>query len=164
MLFNMFDRVYVINLPRREERLKAFFRQVPADWPFRLPEQYIAIDGGLATPPDWWKGGKGAWGCYRAHLRILEDCLSNEVNSVLILEDDAVFVEGFAKKVHEFWNHLPEDWAMVYLGGQHIQEHLRLPRKLNEWVYRPFNVNRCHCYGFRGRAMIERAYKHLNKQ
>ena len=162
MLRNIFERVYVINLSRRKERLNAFFKRIPADWPFKLPEQYTAIDGGLASPPGWWKGGNGAWGCYKAHLRILEDCLSNEIHSVLILEDDAVLVEGFVEKVHAFWKHLPKDWEMVYLGGQHIQENLGLPRKINEWVYHPFNVNRCHCYGFRGRKMIEKAYKHLN--
>jgi len=162
MLTDIFERVYVINLPRRKERLETFFQKIPADWPFRYPEQYVAIDGGLASPPDWWDGGGGAWGCYKAHLRILEDCLSNEIDSVLILEDDAVFVEGFAEKVQEFWKHLPEDWEMIYLGGQHIQENLGLPRKVNEWVYQPFNVNRCHCYGLRGRKMLERVYKHLN--
>jgi len=162
MLHDRFDRVYVINLPRRAERLETFFRGIPKDFPFRHPVRYTAVDGGLATPPDWWNGGGGAWGCYKAHLRILEDCLSHEINSVLILEDDAVFVEGFTEKVHEFWKHLPEDWEMVYLGGQHIQENLGLPRKVNDWVYQPFNVNRCHCYGLRGRRMLERAYKHLN--
>jgi hypothetical protein len=163
MLHDIFDRVYVINLQRRVERLKAFFQKIPKDFPFRFPERYSAIDGGLAVPPDWWKGGNGAWGCYKAHLRILEDCLSNEITSVLILEDDAVFVDGFTEKVQEFWKHLPADWEMVYLGGQHIQENLGLPRKVNDWVYHPFNVNRCHCYGFRGRRMLERAYKHLNQ-
>ena len=162
MLSNIFERVYVINLPRRKERLDTFFQKIPADWPFRYPERYCAIDGGLASPPDWWNGGGGAWGCYKAHLRILEDCLSNEIQSVLILEDDAVCVEGFAEMVHEFWKHLPEDWEMVYLGGQHIQEDKGLPCKVNDWVYKPFNINRCHCYGFRGRRMLERAYKHLN--
>jgi GR25 family glycosyltransferase involved in LPS biosynthesis len=161
-LTNEFERVYVINLPRREERLKAFYENLPANWPFLRPERYDAIDGGLATPPEWWNGGNGAWGCYRAHLRILEDCLSREINSVLILEDDAVCVEGFAEKVQTFWEHLPEDWEMVYLGGQHIQENQGLPRKVNDWVYRPFNVNRCHCYGFRGRKMLAKAYKHLH--
>ena len=162
MLHDAFERVYVINLPRRKERWEAFCQKIPADWPFRYPERYTAVDGGLATPPDWWKDGGGAWGCYKAHLRILEDALSNEINSVLILEDDAVCVERFAEKVQAFWKHLPEDWEMVYLGGQHIQENLGLPRKINEWVYKPFNVNRCHCYGFRGRRMLEKTYKHLN--
>ena len=162
MLSEMFDHVYVISLPRRPERWEAFIQKIPADWPFRTPERFAAIDGGLATPPDWWKDGSGAWGCYKTHLRILEDCLSNEIPSVLILEDDAVCVDGFAEKVQAFWQHLPEDWEMVYLGGQHIQENQGLPRKVNEWVYQPFNINRCHCYGFRGRKMLERAYKHLN--
>ena len=162
MLSEMFERVYVINLPRRKERLETFFRQVPADWPFRYPTQYAAVDGGLATQPDWWNGGGGAWGCYKTHLRILEDCLNHEINSVLILEDDAVFVEGFTEKIQTFWKHLPEDWGMVYFGGQHIQENQGLPRKINEWVYHPFNINRTHCYGVRGRKMLERVYKHLN--
>jgi len=166
MLHDMFERVYVINLSRRKERLDAFFKGLPTDWPFRYPERYAAIDGGLASSPDWWSGGNaaanGAWGCYKTHLRILEDCLSNEINSVLILEDDAVCVEGFTEKVHDFCKHLPTDWEMVYFGGQHIQEHLGLPRKVNDWVYRPFNINRCHCYGFRGRKMLEKTYKHLN--
>jgi hypothetical protein len=162
MLHNAFEQVYIINLPRRKERLDAFYQRLPSDFPFRHPERYDAVDGGLATPPDWWNGGGGAWGCYKAHLRILEDCLSHEINSVLIFEDDAVCVDGFAEKVLEFWKHLPEDWEMIYLGGQHIQENLGLPRKVNDWVYRPFNVNRCHCYGFRGRRMLEKAYKHLN--
>ena len=73
-----------------------------------------------------------------------------------------MFVDGFTEKVQEFWKHLPVDWEMLYLGGQHIQENIGLPRKVNEWVYRSFNVNRCHCYGFRGRRMIEKAYKHRN--
>ena len=161
-LFETFDRVYVINLPRRKERLDDFLQKIPHDWPFRFPERYKAIDGGLVTPPGWWRGGGGAWGCYKAHLRLLEDCLNDEYNSVLIFEDDAVCVDRFGEKVREFWNHLPDDWEMLYLGGQHIQENLRLPRKINEWVYHPFNVNRCHCYAFRGRKMLERVYKHLN--
>ena len=93
MLSNIFERVYVINLSRRQERLEAFYQKVPVDWPFKQPEQYTAIDGGLVSPPDWWDGGGGAWGCYKAHLRILEDCLNNEIYSVLILEDDAVYDE-----------------------------------------------------------------------
>ncbi len=161
-LTDVFQRVYVINLARRRDRWDAFFKRIPTNWPFRFPEKYKAIDGGLALPPDWWRGGDGAWGCYKTHLRIMEDCLSNEVDSVLILEDDAVFVDDFNRKVKTFWEELPSDWEMVYLGGQHIQETIRLPRRVNERVYRPFNVNRCHAYGFRNRNAIAKAYRHLN--
>jgi len=162
MLENVFEEVYVINMPRRTDRWEQFSQQLPEDWPFKKPVRYEALDGGIVSPPAWWNGGAGAWGCYRTHLRILEDCMNQNISTVLILEDDAVCVEGFREKVELFWSHLPKDWEMVYLGGQHIQENLRLPRKLNEWVYMPFNVNRCHCYGFRGRKMLEKAYRHLN--
>lgn len=162
MLNTVFDRVYVINLSRREERWNEFFQRIPKNWPFHFPERYKAIDGALATPPDWWKEGNGAWGCYKTHVRIMEDCLNNDFSSVLILEDDAVFVEDFQEKAKLFLDHLPDDWEMIYLGGQHIQENIRLPRKVNEWVFRPYNVNRCHCYGFRNRFAIEKAYRHLH--
>ena len=162
MLSDVFEEVYVINMPRRENRWEQFNRLLPDDWPFKKPERYEALDGGIVTPPPWWDAGNGAWGCYKTHLRIMEDCLNHDVKSVLIFEDDAICVENFREKVELFWQHLPDDWEMVYLGGQHIQENQGLPRKINEWVYHPFNVNRCHCYGFRGRKMLEKAYQHLH--
>lgn len=161
-LEDQFERVYVINLSRRRQRGNEFFRRVPKSWPFRFPELYHAVDGAQVSPPSWWKGGKGSWGCYKTHVRILEDCLNDNISSVLILEDDAVFVEHFREKVELFWRHLPEDWEMIYLGGQHLQENIRLPRKVNEWVYRPYNVNRTHCYGFHHRIAIEKTYRHLH--
>jgi len=162
MLSEAFEEVYVINMPRRADRWEQFMNRLPNDWPFKQPVRYEALDGGIVTPPAWWNGGNGGWGCYRTHIRIWEDCLNRNIQSVLILEDDAVCIEGFREKTEQFWKHLPDDWEMLYLGGQHIQENLRLPRKLNDWVYQPFNINRCHCYGFRGRPMLEKAYRHLH--
>ncbi|MCL2623007.1 MAG: hypothetical protein FWD31_05000 [Planctomycetaceae bacterium] len=162
MLKDAFEKVYVMNLEGRPERLTAFFGCLPGDWPFKKPERYEALDGKIVTPPKWWNGGNGAWGCYRTHLNILEECLNRGIHSVLIMEDDAVCIDGFGGKVEHFWNHLPDDWSMVYLGGQHLQENLRLPRKVNDWVYRPYNINRTHCYGIRGRKMLETVYRHLH--
>ena len=162
MINDSFEKVYAINLPRRSDRWDSFMKRLPCDWPFKKPERFEAVDGGLATKPPWWNGGPGGWGCYRSHIRIIEDCLNHGIESVLIMEDDAVCVDNFKAKVEEFWKNLPNDWGMVYIGGQHIQEYIRCPRKINDWVYKPFNVNRCHCYGFRGRQMMEMAYLHLH--
>lgn len=161
MLREVFEKVYLINLSRRKDRLDGFFSRLPEDWPFRMPVRYEAVDGGITPPPRWWRGVVGSWGCYRTHLRIIEECLNENIESVLILEDDAVCIDGFTNKVTEFWNHLPDDWNFVYLGGQHLEEKRRLPRKLNDWVYIPYNVNRTHCYGIRGRKTFEAIYRHL---
>jgi hypothetical protein len=87
--------------------------------------------------------------------------LDNDIDSVLIFEDDATFSRRFSTDVRAFLNSLPSDWAYIYLGGQHIQQHLGLPQKVNEWTYRPFNINRTHAYALRGRRMLQRVYDHL---
>jgi GR25 family glycosyltransferase involved in LPS biosynthesis len=106
---NMFERVFVINLKSRPERWEDFLKRLPKDWPFRTPERFIGVDGKLVPPPPWWRSGQGGWGCHRTHTRILEECLNNNVNSVLVCEDDAVFVENFTEKVAAYINHLPND-------------------------------------------------------
>jgi hypothetical protein len=79
---------------------------------------------------------------------------------VLILEDDAVCVPDFASRYAEFAEHLPSDWGMVYLGGQHLMQARKSPVAINSHVVRPFNVNRTHAYMVRG-PMMQVVYKHL---
>jgi len=158
-----FKRVYCVNLKRRADRWERFQDSLPEDWPFQTVRRFDAIDGKRVKHPDWWKAGGGAWGCYRSHLRILEDCLQQGVQSVLLLEDDALFPADFRKDVERFFKFLPEDWEMIYLGGQHLMIDKHPPRKINKAVFQPYNVNRTHCFGLRG-EMIRVVYKHLLRQ
>lgn len=159
----LFPVTFVVNLPSREDRWEAFCDRMRGRWPFGKIVRFPAVNGQLAPPPSWWTAGEGAWGCYRSHVQILETCLTSGVERVLIMEDDAFLVEEFEASCHCFFHHLPEQWKMIYLGGQHLQQHLRLPRKINEWVYQPFNVNRTHCYAVQGRETIRSLYQHLNE-
>lgn len=152
-----FEKVYCISLDRRIDRWKEFTEQFPT----HPIERFKAIDGKLVKHPEWWKAGGGAWGCYRSHLAILENILNGTENSVFIFEDDAVPIENFDEHYETFMSHLPDDWGMVYLGGQHLFQGQHPPNKINEHVYRPYNVNRTHAYGIRGRDLIEKVYKHL---
>ncbi|MDO5566562.1 MAG: glycosyltransferase family 25 protein [Planctomycetia bacterium] len=161
MLKQVFQKVFVINLDRRTDRLDRFYFDLPVDWPFPKPERFTAIDGTMEIRPRDWRSGAGAWGCYRTHLSILRHCLDNQIDSVLIMEDDAVCLPDFREKWEMFRRELPADAQMIYLGGQHIHLDRRLPRKVSEHVYQPFNVNRTHCYGLLGRPMIEKVYQHL---
>ena len=151
-----FGRCYVVNLDRREDRYQAFLSRLPADWPLAPVERFAAIDGRKCPLPAWWRGGKGAWGCYRSHLGLIERCLNEGVESVLLMEDDAVFCDDFSSRVGEFLAAVPSDWGMIYLGGQHLRQGKSRPQKVNDLVYRPFNVNRTHAFALRGQTMRRR--------
>jgi hypothetical protein len=155
----MFDRVCVISLERRPDRLASFFAGVPKDFPYGEIEVVSAIDGQRCRHPDWWRQGGGAWGCYRSHVRILEDALNAGENSVLIFEDDATFCEGFADQAKAYMAALPGDWVQAYFGGQHLRPALAIHG--NPMVVRASNINRTHAYAVRGREGMTKLYRWL---
>lgn len=140
-----FDRVIVISLESRKDRLDSFWSNLPDPWVLGDITVFKAIDGFGQKIPSWWKSGKGAWGCYQSHLSVIKQSIDDNINSILILEDDAVFCEDFNRSVDTFLNNLPEDWEMFYLGGQH----LKMPKQqvINNVVGIGTNINRTHAYG-----------------
>ena len=159
-----FSRCDVINLDDDTDRLAEFkARTAPDRWPFVQPERWRAVAGKRAPHPDWWRGGGGAWGCFRSHLQIIEHCLVENVPSVLILEDDAVPCDDFARRVKPFLEAVPNDWGMIYLGGQHLMAGSHPPRRVNAEVFRPYNVNRTHAFAL-SRDGMKAVYKHLCRQ
>jgi hypothetical protein len=56
------ERCFLMNLDRREDRLKEWLQQLPDPWPFPQPERFAAIDGRRCATPPQWKAGNGAWG------------------------------------------------------------------------------------------------------
>lgn len=159
-LATVFDRAYVLNLDRRPDRYKRFLEGLPSDWPFCEVQRFSAIDGGKVQFPAYWSSGPGAWGCYRSHLAIIEQCLNDGVKSVLLLEDDALFPPDFTALAQVFFDFCPEDWGMVYLGGQHLRVGEHPPKQINPHVYLPYNVNRTHAFAIRG-PMLNLIYQHL---
>jgi len=162
-LESFFQKVFVINLDRRADRWAEFTEGLPKDWPFVAPTRVSAVDGkDFGTPPSFWTAGSGAWGCYRSHVRILEQCLAEGIESVLILEDDAVFSPTFTEDVKEYLAHVPMDWEMLYLGGQHLKAMVREPLAVNEFIDQPYNVNRTHAFAVRGKSFMQKLYRHLH--
>jgi hypothetical protein len=121
----MFDACVYINLDRNTERNAAFQRRWRAvsDWPFPEPQR---LPGVIAEPPSWWLSGTGSWCCYLAHLRVYEYALMRGYETIAIFEDDAVFADGFSVKVREFAAKVPDDWGLLYLGGNHYRKPYRV--------------------------------------
>jgi len=162
-LKGFFSKCYVVNLDRRPDRWERIKRDVMPYWPFAPIERFSAIDGKKARPPAWWKAGLGAWGVYRSHLDLLEKCLNDGTHSVFILEDDAVLIQGFADKAAAFIEAVPNDWGMIYLGGQHLDMANHPPEKVNDQVFRAWNVNRLHAFGVT-RPHMGAIYQWLNRK
>ena len=156
----MFEKVFVISLPFRDDRLSDFMRQAKPHFPDGI-EVWTAVHGDTCQPPDIWKAGSGAWGCYRSHHGILEHCLNNKISSYLVFEDDAQFVPDFREKLDAFMCEVPEDWHQIYLGGQLMHEYTHPPVKLTDRVYRPYNVNRTHCFAVSRAGMVP-IYQHIS--
>ncbi|MEZ6099617.1 MAG: glycosyltransferase family 25 protein [Pirellulaceae bacterium] len=158
-LKSTFERVVCINLDRRPDRWEEFQREwARVEGCFGELERVRAVDGEKVPPPEWYRGNRGAWGCLQSHVRILEDALQDGRQSVLILEDDAVFIAGFVRLAEAFFEQLPDDWDGVMLGGQHLKS----PTVVTEDIVRVTNGNRTHAHALRGRY-IEKVYRYLQE-
>ncbi len=152
-LYNFFDKVVVVNLDRRPDRMAQFERHIAAiDWPFRRPERFAAVEGRGSSPPSWWRAGGAAWGCHQSHVRIIEQAIREQLSSILILEDDVFFENGLRQRAGSFLTAVPDDWQQIYLGGQHLSQRRQPPVRVNDQVLRPFNVNRTHAYALHRRG------------
>ncbi len=147
-----FDKVVLINLKRRKDRLEYSLGELKRiNWPFNTPELVEGIDGQLEKLPIGFTGGLGALGCSLSHIKILEKAIQDNVENLLILEDDIVFEDDFAKRAESFLSDLPDDWDALMFGGNHFV----LPQVLRENICRCNFTGLTHAYAIRRRIMAD---------
>ncbi|MFO0824984.1 MAG: glycosyltransferase family 25 protein [Gemmataceae bacterium] len=145
-----FDRVVVINLRRRPDRLAAFRASLSeCDWPFLEPTVFEAVDGLARPTPEGWADGAGAWGCLQSHRQVLDQAIRDHVKALLVLEDDACFRGDFRIQAEKFLNAVPSDWDQLMLGGQHMAT----AAPVVPGVVRCHKCHRTHAYAIRGRFL-----------
>ncbi len=141
-LDQFFDRIYVISLKRRADRLEKFFAGI-APYVEDVSNVILveAIDG-LAERPDLGSEA-GKWGCTQSHLKALHLALESRAEKSLIFEDDCEFFEGFEEKFTSAASDLPQSWDMFYLGGNLWVPPVRLKNDIHKIV----KCYAAHAYG-----------------
>jgi GR25 family glycosyltransferase involved in LPS biosynthesis len=122
---NGIDRILVVNLARRKDRLDTFVENHPE---LRgLTTVHEAVDGcALELTPAiarmlrpngfFWK--KPVAGCSFSHLAIwYRLAMEPNATNYLVLEDDAKLATGWMDTWNNEFANAPEDWDVLYLGG-----------------------------------------------
>jgi len=125
-----FDRVIVINVERRSDRLQDFdaeSKKIGFEY-----EVHKALDGQhLGMSPI--VAGR------LSHIEVLRKIKPDEM--VLICEDDAIFDDEFSTKLDTHMAKLPENWDIFYLGAIKNQT-----QPVNDYWVRQVETTGTHAY------------------
>lgn len=108
MWTNFIDKIYLINLAKREDRLLLSAEQFEK---YNIPYQRIeAIED-----------EQGARGLRDTMLKIFNEAIESNYQNILVFEDDVRFIaaeEIFNDTMNKAVLQLPENYHLFYLGGQ----------------------------------------------
>ena len=148
MILNKISKAFFINLDRRKDRLEHINKNLPF-----LAERFPAIDAKNLELNDEIKKifdknlqklTKAEIACSLSHYKLWKNLtLDRDADNYLILEDDAVFKEGFTN----FWNqvfskHIPENYNLIYLGGCQPWNKPHYHKALEKYNNYFFNIKR----------------------
>jgi GR25 family glycosyltransferase involved in LPS biosynthesis len=148
-LFERFDEVFCVNLDRRPDRLENFNKQVEK-YDLGNYTRVSAVDGKLLAPEE--KSGRlqdGELGLLLTVEKIISYSIEKEYETILVVEDDCYFTEEI-NNIDVYFEHLPSDWNMLYMGGNHnIHMGMPPPQIINEKVARLHNTFTTHFVGIK---------------
>lgn len=150
-----YERIVCINLDSRQDRWEQFKTEFPQDVFSSTLTRFSAVDGTKVPRPSWWKSWESNWGCYLSHRQLLENALESGTESLLVFEDDAVFIENFSKRVREFHAMLPTGAEWIFYGGEHFKPERYPIERVNSCVCRANRIVRTHAYGIRSRRAMK---------
>jgi glycosyl transferase family 25 len=140
MLHTKVDKIFCINLDRRPDRWESVQKQFQKHG-IKNVERFSAVDGNSIKVNNQINLLPGEIGCLLSHLEIVKKAKEQGLKNYLVLEDDVIFRDDFSKLYERFNKQIPEDWNMVYLGGNNVIDH---PVKISENVFKIYNTYAIH--------------------
>lgn len=94
---------------------------------------------------------RGHTACYWGHVQTWRQALAEhdadfERGVAAFFEDDCLMDSDFWIKARQAMKELPEDWNVLYFGGEHRIHGRPAPTVYSENLYKVENVNRLHAY------------------
>jgi len=158
---DFFDKTFCINLERRSDRWEECVVEFNK-YNLSNINRFIAVDGkqlpqvtsGFVTP--------SRLALVLTNIKILEESISNNYNTILILEDDVEFNDQVLN-MDEYFKVLPKDWDMLYFGGNH-NTHMGInpPSIINDKVCKLHTTFSTHCVAINNKA-FNKIYDRLKK-
>lgn len=145
---DVFYKVFCINLERRPDRRKeaeAEFAKHGIEVEFingvdgkdlHIPMQWVSEDESYVVPGDL--------GCVMSHMNVVLMAKQLGLKNVFVFEDDADLHPNFNELFADYIQRLPDDWAMLYLGGNHME----VPKMVADNVARISKTFTTHAYGY----------------
>lgn len=148
-LFERFDKVYLINLDRRPDRLEKFNNEV-LKYDLGTFERISAVDGYNLNISEYNTNlNNGELGLILTNLQIIKDAKDKNYKTILIIEDDCYFTDEIMN-IQNYFNYLPEDWDLLYMGGNHnLHMNAPPPIYINEKVCRLHSTFTTHFVGIK---------------
>lgn len=149
-IIDFFSKTYCINLDRRKDRWNECLLEFKNKELDNI-ERISAVDGKDLIFFSQ-KVNSSALALILTNEKIFESAIKNEFESILILEDDIEFTDQ-VKDISSFVEKLPENWDMIYFGGNH-NTHVgyKSPEVINDKVVKLHHTFSTHCIGINKKA------------
>lgn len=136
------DNIYVINLKHREDRrnhILSELEKIKCD-KYKLID---AINGHELTNET--RLTNGALGLGKTYLKIYDEWKENNDGFIGLIEDDCVFLENFNENLKTFLDNTPNDWEILYFGGNHNYHMGHKTEEVNSFCIKLNHTFTTHC-------------------
>lgn len=148
-LYNYFDRISILHLPEQAERFRSICGELlDLGCEITFPKVHVHYS---SHPPDAHGfPSHGAYGNYRSHLAVLRAALQEKVQTLWVLEDDAIFSRVMLRNQEVITEYLQRtDWDFCFFGHS-----LKLKARPQGFMALPPQVEFIWAYSYAIRAQI----------
>jgi len=157
-MFNFFEKIYLINLEERKDRLEKSLINFK-NYDINNFQRFDAIKINKENYLYLEEKERSQLGCALSFYRIIIDAYVKNFSSILILEDDFEFIhdkEDTNLFLNKSINDLPSDWDVFYLGANIMYDYTNYPiEKFSDNLLKLNSAYCTHAISFSRKAILK---------